>query len=208
MKARKKIKFRSRKNGAKCLPRLAGSRCPEFKLSAIQMDDLCLTCIQGTGYCSPQRGTLPKERLTTMAQAHLHMLQENFDKNHCPQYSRYQEYRSGISQLSQLFEVLQSEEVAAGDGLSTSFAYVENQIAQCISVCLSDCSSRSRNMRRILSLVRDYRVVRPLRDGSCSVSLLRIHSILQDNYKGSYLCMLFDIFLGCRCGIASRAVEL
>lgn len=190
------------------LHRLAGRRCPKFKIGAIQMDDSCLHGIRGTGYHSPRKETLSKECLPAMALRHLHMLQENFDKNHCPQYSRCQEYRSGISQLSQLFEVLQSEEEVAGDGLSTSFAYVENQIAQCISVCLSDCSSRSRNMRRILSLVRDYRVVRPLRDGSCSVSLLRIHSILQDNYKGSYLCMLFDIFLGCRCGIAPRAVEL
>lgn len=47
MKTRKKRKFRSRKNGAKRLPRLTGSRCPEFKISAIQMDDLCLTRIRG-----------------------------------------------------------------------------------------------------------------------------------------------------------------
>lgn len=204
----KKKKIRIRKNGVNRSPRLVSKRFLEFKFSPIQMDDLCLHGIQRMGYHSHQKGTLSKECLPAMAVRHLHMLQENFDKNHCPQYSRCQEYRSGISQLSQLFGVLQSEASAAGDGSSISSACVENQISQCISECLSDCSSRSRNMRRILSLVRDYRVVRPLRDGSCSVSLLRIHSILQDNYKGSYLCMLFDIFLGCRCGIASRAVEL
>ena len=46
MKKRKKSKYRSRKNGAKSLPRLAGRRCPEFQISAIQMDDFCLTRIR------------------------------------------------------------------------------------------------------------------------------------------------------------------
>ena len=52
MKTRKKLKFRSRKNGAKCLPRLTGSRCPEFKISVIQMDDLYLTRIRASASSS------------------------------------------------------------------------------------------------------------------------------------------------------------
>lgn len=110
----KKKKNRIRKNGVNRSPRLVSKRFLEFKFSPIQMDDLCLHGIQRMGYHSHQKGTLSKECLPAMAVRHLHMLQENFDKNHCPQYSRCQEYRSGISQLSQLFGVLQSEASAAG----------------------------------------------------------------------------------------------
>lgn len=43
MKKKKMSELSRRKNGAKRLPRWVGRRCPEFKISAIQMDDLCLT---------------------------------------------------------------------------------------------------------------------------------------------------------------------
>lgn len=207
MKARKKSKFRSRKNGAKYLPRLAGSRCPEFKISAIQTDDLCL-CAQGRDCRTPRTETLAVENRVIEVQAHLRMLQEMIGKISRPQYPIYREYHSGVSQLLRLFGVLQSEEAVDPDGLPTSFVVAETLIAKCISECLSGCPSRSRGMDKILSLVRDYRVVRPLQDGSCSVSLLRIHSILQDNYKDSYLCKLLDVILGCCRGVASRSVEL
>jgi len=163
---------------------------------------------QGTDYCSHRTESCQAAFQVAMVQDHLRMLQEMLGKTWRPQYPLCREYHSGVLQLLQLFEVLQSEEAAGLGGLSTSFASVETLIAKCISECLSGCSSRSRNMHKILSLVRDYRVVRPLQDGSCSVSLLQIHSILQDNYKDSYLCILFDILLGCRSGIASKAVEL
>ena len=163
---------------------------------------------QETDYRTHRTGSRQAACQVAMVQDHLHMLQEMLGKTWRPQYPLCREYHSGVLQLLRLFEVLQSEEEAVRDGSSISFAPVESLIARCISGCLSGCSSRSRSMYKILSLVRAYRVVRPLQDGSCSVSLLQIHSILQDNYKDSYLCILFDILLGCRSGIASKAVEL
>lgn len=46
MKTRKLDKLRNKNNGSKGLPRLVGKRWLEFKISPIQMDDLCLTRIR------------------------------------------------------------------------------------------------------------------------------------------------------------------
>ena len=54
----------------------ADTRKVRALLGAIQMDDLCLHGIRGTGYHSPRKETLSKECLPAMALRHLHMLQD------------------------------------------------------------------------------------------------------------------------------------
>lgn len=128
-------------------------------------------------------------------QACLRQLSETFDKSHRRQSWLCQRCLRGIEVLSRIFEVLRSEEEARQDGLSTSFAHVEKAIATYIAGCLSDYPSRKRGIRRIRALVRDYRVVTPLRDGSPSVSLGRVYSLIEDNFQGSCLRKFLGIMI-------------
>ncbi len=125
----------------------------------------------------------------------LRQLSETFGKDHRPQSWLCRRYLRGIGMLSRIFEVQRSEEEARQDGLSTSFAHVEKAIATYIAGCLSDYPSRKRGIRRIRALVRDYRVVTPLRDGSPSVSLGRVYSLIEDNFEGSCLRKFLGIMI-------------
>lgn len=138
-------------------------------------------------------GTSPDSAASV--QACLRQLSETFGKSHRRQSWLCQRYLRGIEVLSRIFEVLRSEEEARQDGLSTSFAHVEKAIATYIAGCLSDCPSRKRGIRRILALVRDYRVVTPLRDGSPSVSLGQVYSLIEDNFEGSCLRKFLGIMI-------------
>lgn len=129
------------------------------------------------------------------AQEYLRQLSETLGMTHCRQSWLCRQYLRGIDMLSRIFEVLRSEEEARQDGLSTSFSHVEKAIATYIAGCLSDYPSRKRGIRRIRALVRDYRVVTPLRDGSPSVSLGRVYSLIEDNFEGSCLRKLLGIMI-------------
>lgn len=90
-----------------------------------------------------------------LAQEHLQSLNEICDKTLYRQSPLFHQYLFGISELSRIFEVLQSEEAAHSDGLSTSFADVEMVIGKCIEGCLSDCSEQTRHTSHIRSLLRE-----------------------------------------------------
>ncbi|MCM1439244.1 MAG: hypothetical protein NC131_08620 [Roseburia sp.] len=149
-----------------------------------------------TGYRIPRRGN----SVTVQGQAaevreRLRTLYETYDRNHDPQSVLLQRYLLGILKLSLQFEVMQSEEEARLGGLTTSFESVEKEISRCISGCLSDCDAQSRDTAHIQALLRDYRVVTPLRDGSPSVSLGRLYSLIEDNFEGSCLRKLLGIMI-------------
>lgn len=133
--------------------------------------------------------------LVASVQEHLRRLSETFGKNHRQQSWLYRQHLRGIDKLSRIFEVQHSEEEARQDGLSISFVPVENAIATYIAGCLSDYPSQKRGIRRIRALVRAYRVVTPLRDGSPSVSLGRVYSLIEDNFEGSCLRKFLGIMI-------------
>lgn len=97
--------------------------------------------------------------------------------------------------LQRITALQQSESASYPDDLPTSFVAVERAIAQCISECLPDVPARKRGISHIQALLRDYRVVGFVPCQTPSVSLQRVHSILQDNYADSYLCRLMNILL-------------
>lgn len=97
--------------------------------------------------------------------------------------------------LQRIAALQRNEVISYPDDLSTSFVAVERKIARCISECLPDVPERKRGISHIQVLLRDYRVVRFVPGQSPSVSLQRVHSILQDNYAGSCLCGLLNILL-------------
>lgn len=149
-----------------------------------------------TGYRLPRRGN----SVTVQGQAaevreRLRTLYETYDRNHDPQSVLLRRYLLGVARLSLQFEVMQSEEEARLDGLSTSFGCVEREIARCISGCLSGCDAQSRDSAHIQALLEDYKVVTPLRDGSPSVSLGRLYSLIEDNFQGSCLRTLLGIMI-------------
>jgi len=118
---------------------------------------------------------------------------EILDKTLCQRSLQEVRAHSASLQLRTILEALPNEESALGDDLPTSFVDVENRVAKCISECLRDVPSQRRGIERVQSLLRSYKVVRPLRGGTQSVSLHRVHVILQDNFPDSWLCFLMNM---------------
>ena len=156
---------------------------------------------------TPQMGTQSTAEQIATVQEHLQSLSEIFGKTPYRLSGQYRRCHTGMQELSRIFGVLQSEEEAGRGGLSTFSAHVETEIAKCISECLSSFDGQKRDIRYILSLVKSYRVVRPLPGGKCSVSLLQIHLILQDNFEGSCLCNLLNILLGCYPDTVAKTIQ-
>lgn len=139
-------------------------------------------------------------------QGHLQSLSEIFGKTPYRLSGKYRRCQIGIQELSGIIGVLQTEEVVLPGDSSTSSVDVEIEIAKCISRCLSDFDGQTKDIAHILSLVKTYGVVRPLPERKCSVSLQQIHLILQDNFEGSWLCKLLNIFLGCYPNVEAKTI--
>lgn len=115
-------------------------------------------------------------------------------------------YQTGMRQLLRIFEVLQDEAAVNQDCLKTSFVDVEMEIAKCISGLLQDVDKQIGSTEAILTLLRDYKVVRPLGQKNQSVSLLTIHSILQDNFPNSLLCKILNITCAGFYGLTTKVI--
>lgn len=121
--------------------------------------------------------------------------QEISDKNRHPLNLQRLAYDQGIRQLNKLLAVQQNEIQVRPDDLPTSFANVETAIAQCIYECLGDSERKTHDIQHVLSLVRNSKVLLPVQGENPTVSLDKVHSILQDNFSDSYLCKLFNILI-------------
>ncbi|HOE05969.1 MAG TPA: hypothetical protein PLZ52_12195 [Bacteroidales bacterium] len=123
------------------------------------------------------------------------MQHENCDN--CPgqQWYLHMQFAQGIAQLNTIFEVLRSETVNNRGVCSTLAHDVETQLAKCISQCLADSPEQKRDISQILAFLKSYKVVQSLPKRKPSVSLHKVHLILQDNYPDSYLCGLMNILL-------------
>lgn len=154
----------------------------------------------------PQTETLSKECQAEEVRARLQSLSESYGKSRNQQSPLCRQYLTGIAQLSKIFAMLQNEEEAHQDGQPISLPHVSMEVEQYISECLKGLLSGSLGTSQIPSLLRTYGVVTPLPDGKSSVSLFRIHLILQDSFQGSLLCGLFDMMLGCRLDVESKAL--
>lgn len=117
------------------------------------------------------------------------------------------EYLRAVKWLHEIFVMRQSESVNYEGGLPTSFVRVEKEIARCISECLADVPAQMRSASYIRSLVRAYRVVQPLPDERHSVSLRKVHLILQDNFEGSCFCKLLNILLAGFMGSETKTID-
>ncbi len=117
------------------------------------------------------------------------------------------EYLQATEQLRKIFETRRIELASCKGGLPISFVCVEKEIARCISGCLADISEQKRNISHIQSLVSLYKVVQILPDGSHSVSLHKVHLILQDNYKDSCFCKLLNILLTGFMGSETKTID-
>lgn len=117
------------------------------------------------------------------------------------------EYLQAVKWLHEIFVMRQSESANYADDLPTSFVRVEKEIARCISECLADVPARMRSASYIQSLVRAYRVVQPLPGERHSVSLRKVHLILQDNFEGSCFCKLLNILLAGFMGSETKTID-
>ncbi len=117
------------------------------------------------------------------------------------------EYLRAVKWLHEIFVMRQSESAGYEGDLPTSFVCVETEIARCISECLADVPARMRSVSYIRSLVRCNRVVQLLPDGRHSVSLRKVHVILQDNFEGSCFCKLLNILLAGFMGSETKTID-
>lgn len=163
--------------------------------------------LQKTDCQNPQKENPIAEMTVSMVQAHLQQQYETYDTIRNLQPRQSPEYRSSIGQLRRIFEVLQDELKDYQGDLPTSFARVETELAKCISGCLVDVRPQRRDIDYIRSLLRDQQVIVPLRCGKPSVSLHKVHLILQDNYKDSYLCELFNILIAGFMGVETKVIN-
>lgn len=125
-------------------------------------------------------------------------MRETAGASHGQQYRPRTPSETAAVELQKILATLQSESEYCLAAPSTSSEIFETQIAQCIARSLGRARSRRYSVRYIRRMLRDYKVVRSLPDGGCSVSLQRVQWLLQDNFLGSSLCILFDILLGAR----------
>lgn len=146
-------------------------------------------------FCNPQMEKLIKGAVIKDQTKHLQQLNEIGDMIQNPRYKQSAALCLGIQQLHRLSEEMQNESIDYPYDLPTSFASAEIQIAKYISECLEDSHEENPNNEKILSLVKHYKVIRLLPEGKHSVSLHKVHLILQDNYPGSSLCGLFNLLL-------------
>ncbi|WP_312388733.1 hypothetical protein [Chryseobacterium sp.] len=100
-----------------------------------------------------------------------------------------------IRQLHQIIAMPPFGLVNYEDDSPISFAFAETQLAKCISECLRDYPVRMSSIHEVLKLIQDGKVFQSLPQKKHSVSLARVHGILQDNFEGSFLTLLFDILL-------------
>jgi hypothetical protein len=146
-------------------------------------------------YQTPQTGICKAENAVGMEPEHWPWPNEIPYTTPCQRSRIEVEAHIVNQQLQRIFAVLPNEAVNYGDDLPTSFARVETEIAKCISGCLTDVPPQKRDIAYVRSLLRDYKVVVPVRDGNPTVSLHRVHVILQDNFPGSCFCNLMNILL-------------
>lgn len=125
----------------------------------------------------------------------LQLLNEIYDKSLNLPRTQFPIYYSKIQQLHRLFVVPPYAKANSEGDLPTSSVGVEREIAKYISECLPSSHERNSNIDQILTLIEDYKVVQPLGQKNQSVSLERVHSILEDNFQDSSLCKLFDMLL-------------
>ena len=140
-----------------------------------------------------QMGIDKMDRKTTAELKHWQKLHENDGRTRYPESTLSVKHRSANRMLQRIFEVLPNELIDYPDDLPTSFVAVETEIARCISGCLADAPEQMRDISYIQSLVRDYRVVSPVRVGNPTVSLHAVHLIVQDNFEGSCFWKLLNI---------------
>lgn len=119
------------------------------------------------------------------------------DMNQNQAHYQHQQPVKEIQMLQKILEVQQNEIQDYQGDLPTSLLFAEKEVVKYISECLQDDSASINDISCIPTLVRDYKVVSPVRGQIPSVSLRKIHLILQDNYKDSSLCKLFNLLLGC-----------
>lgn len=153
------------------------------------------TIRDGKDFQNLQKGSDSEGSRLLVEQVLPELQHEIHDKSHDQQYQLLDEFQRSICSLHRIFEVQRNETASYPDDLPTSFASVETEIAKYISKCLADVAEHSRKISDIQALLRANRVVVLLRDQSCSVSLHRLHVILQDNYQDSCLCKLLNVFL-------------
>jgi len=148
-----------------------------------------------------------KASVAKLEQLLMNICQKNCDTIQSPQFVLRPQARQAARSLHSIFEVLPNELTEYPDRLPTSFVDVETEIARCIDKLLIDVPKQRRGIRKIARLLREYKVVRLVREGNHSVSLHSLYVIFQDNYLDSYLCKLFNIMLAGFMNVQTKVMD-
>ncbi|SDE40215.1 hypothetical protein [Riemerella columbipharyngis] len=123
------------------------------------------------------------------------ILSEIYDKSLGLSQTQFHIYRAKIQQLNQLFVEPPYAGASSEGDLPTSFVSAEKEIAKYIAECLQGYHGQKYDTEGTLSLIRDYKVVQSHPEKNHSVSLERVHSILEDNFQDSSLYKLLHLLL-------------
>lgn len=170
-----------------------GRLLTKLNINKSKLTNIMETGIKEMDYQSHQMEKLQDEILQEMELDHSLLQNETYGKIPDPRYSISPQFRQANAQLHKLFAVLKNELKDYPGDLSTSYVFVEKELAKCISGLLQDYPLQMRSVSCIRSLLRDYKVILPLQDGSHSISHNKVHSILEDNYKDSLLLSFMDL---------------
>lgn len=134
------------------------------------------------------------------------LLSEIYDKSLGLPQTQFRIYRSKIQQLNQLFVEPPHAEASSEGDLPTSFVSAEREIAKYIAECLGGSDEQNGDIENILSLIRDYKVVQFPQEKNHSVSLERVHSILEDNFPNSSLYQLLELLINGNQKVKSKVI--
>lgn len=167
------------------------------KMNTVFVSDYTAEIMKRKDYQSPQTETQAASNQALSPLQHSQIWNEIGDMSRSQEQRQTQPLLGANLMLQHLFAMQQNEIPNYQGDLPTSLLSCERALAKYMSECLQDCPSHKCDISYISTLLRDYKVVLPVRGQSPSVSLGKVHLILQDNYKGSSLCSLFDLLLGC-----------
>lgn len=135
----------------------------------------------------------------------MHEISDKTLPNIAPKSLDFQ-YRLGTHQLSKIFDMLPVESAKCPDDLTTWHDSVVKELAQYIARFLFDESEQKRRILALTRLINEYKVVQFVHQKNLTISLHRIHVLLQDNFPSSFFCDFLHLALIGRSNIQSKTI--
>jgi hypothetical protein len=169
-----------------------GSTKPSAKgfLTADQFESMVMS---GKDYQNHQKGSKTADGVLRAPELPPQIQHETRGMSHGQQFRLLAEYQQANRRLLRIVEAQQDELTKYPDDLPTAFVRAETELARCIEALTDDCVKPTQDIGYLRGLLRDYKAVGLLRDGTPTISPDAVFLILQDNFPNSSLRNLFNL---------------